>query len=640
MKCPVPSVLRQLVLGLFLVLAVCLAGAVAWAETAVAGKKTDAARPANTELDGTGLIRELGIFRDPAGVMSLAEVRGQSFTPNGNLVIAGFTGASFWVRLTILPAPRGAPTVLVVRPPTFDHITLYAPQEDDPERWVAHDLGGRVPVGTEEWASSLRAFGLAPKPEGTVYYMRLKTTGSFTAYIEAMPKFTAHRQGLMIDFAQITYLTLMLVLMVWSLRMALLTQEKMFWWFAAMQASWVFHNLFLFGYVSLVAPDLPQQAVFLTFRSAVIVVSCIGMAFHRTFLRRFDPHWTLIRLMDAMMLVMVFALVMFWVGDRVTALRINGLCVAVAPFAFVIAAFTARTSVSPGLRAIRVIYLLLSGSLFFWLLTILGLFGFGMFALYGAVIHGTATGVLIATILHMHAQNLLAEAQRAQTVLAGLQERRAIEEEQKHTLMRFIDMLTHETKNAMAVINMSVSAPTIGARQRSRVSEAIRDLNTVIDRCNQSVQLDNVEQSITFVACDPAAILREACSAHPAVERTVVQAPDRLALHSDPVLLRVILSNLIENALKYSPAGSRVDVAMAKAPEGRVEITVENDVGQTGMPDPSRVFERYYRSPRALSQIGSGLGLYLVQGLARILGGGIVYEPDAGRVRFRLWLPC
>lgn len=639
MTSPVPSVLRQLVLGLFLALAVCIAGPAAWAQAAADGTLADR-QPVSAELDGTGLIQELGIFRDATGMMSLAEVRGQSFTPNGNLVIAGFTGASFWVRLTILPAPHGAPTVLVVRPPTFDHITLYAPQEDDPDRWVAHDLGGRVPVGTEEWASSLRAFGLNPKPGGTVYFMRLETTGSFTAYIEAMPKFTAHRQGLMIDFAQITYLTLMLVLMVWSLRMAMLTQEKMFWWFAAMQAAWIFHNLFLFGYVSLVAPDLPQHAVFLTFRSAVIAVSCVGMAFHRTFLRRFDPHWSMVRLMDLLMIIMIGAFVMFWVGDRITALRINGLAVAVAPFAFLATALSARTSVSPGLRAIRVIYSLLFGSLFLWVLTLLGLFGLGMFALYGAVIHGTATGVLIATIMHMHAQNLLSEAQRAKTVLAAMQERRAIEEEQKHTLMRFIDMLTHETKNAMAVINMSVSAPTIGARQRSRVSEAIRDLTTVIDRCNQSVQLDNVEQSITLVACDPALILREACATHPAAERTVVRAPDRLALHSDPVLLRVILSNLIENALKYSPAGSRVDVSMAKAPEGRVEITVENDVGQTGLPDPARVFERYYRSPRALSQIGSGLGLYLVQGLVRILGGGIAYEPDAGRVRFRLWLPC
>ena len=118
------------------------------------------------------------------------------------------------------------------------------------------------------------------------------------------------------------------------------------------------------------------------------------------------------------------------------------------------------------------------------------------------------------------------------------------------------------------------------------------------------------------------------------------EVEDGLYIFGEPGLFTQAVSNLIENALKYSPAGSRVDVALAEAPEGRLEITVENDAGQAGMPDPARVFERYYRSPRALSQIGSGLGLYLVQGLVRILGGGIAYEPQGGRVRFRLWLPC
>ncbi|OYU19969.1 MAG: hypothetical protein CFE34_02490 [Rhodobacteraceae bacterium PARR1] len=631
MKRPVPSPSRQLVLSLLIAFALCIAGAVAWPERAVA----------QTEKTGSAsLIRDVGLLRDPTGTMTLDDVLGHTFKPSGQLIIAGYTGAAFWVRLTVLPAPDDAGTVLILRPPTFDHMTLYAPEADNSGTWATRNLGGAVPVGAEDWASSLRGFTLEPKADGTVYYLRLETTGSFTAYIEALPKFAAHRQGLMIDFAQITYMSLMLVLMLWSLRMAVLTRESLFWWFAALQAGWLFHNTFYFGYISLAVPNLSQETVFLTFRSAVIGASALSIAFHHTLLRRYDPHWASLRLLEAIILTMLVAFVIFWLGDRTRALQINAVGIALSPIAFFVTAFSTRKSASPGLRTMRVIYALLSGALLLWVLTLVGLFQIGTFSLYGTMIHGTATGVLMAAILHLHAKNLLAEAQNAQTALAALQQRRAYEEEQTLTLMRFIDMLTHETKNAMAVINMSVSAPKIGARQRDRIAEAIRDLTTVIDRCNQSVQLDSVEQTIARSTCDPGVILREACAAHPAAERTVLTLPAPVTLHSDPVLLRVILSNLIENALKYSPAGSRVDVALAKVPEGRVEITVENDAGQAGMPDPARVFERYYRSPRALSQIGSGLGLYLVQGLVRILGGGIAYEPDAGRVRFRLWLPC
>lgn len=640
MKRPVPSLLRQLVSGLFLALVLCMALPIVRAGMAFA----EAARPVDV-LSGSGgtdgnLIRDIGLLRDQTGAMTLEDVLDQRFKPSGQLIIAGYTGAAFWVRLTVLPAPQGAGTMLIVRPPTFDRVTLYTPVAGTPDAWVARNLGGTVQVGGEEWTSSLRAFRLDPKPEGTVYYLRLETTGSFSAYIEALPTFAAHRQGLMIDFVQVTYMSMMLVLMLWSLRMAVLTREHLFWWFAALQMGWLFHNAFYFGYISIVAPNLSQQTVFLTYRSAVIGVSALSVAFHRTFLRRFEPHWATVRLLEAMILTMLLAFAVFWLGDRTTALKINAYGVALSPIAFFVTAFTTRKSASPGLRAMRVIYALLSGALLLWVLTLVGLFQIGTFSLYGTMIHGTATGVLMAAILHLHAQNLLAEAQRAQEALVALQQRRASEEEQTRTLMRFIDMLTHEAKNAMAVINMSVSAPRFGTRQRDRVSEAIRDLTTVIDRCNQAVQMDSAEQTITRVPCDPTSILREACAVHPAAARTVLTAPESVTMYSDPVLLRVILSNLIENALKYSPAGSPVDIALAKAPEGRVEITVENDAGQAGMPDPARVFERYYRSPRALSQIGSGLGLYLVQGLVRVLGGGIAYEPQLGRIRFRLWLPC
>ena len=73
---------------------------------------------------------------------------------------------------------------------------------------------------------------------------------------------------------------------------------------------------------------------------------------------------------------------------------------------------------------------------------------------------------------------------------------------------------------------------------------------------------------------------------------------------------------------------------------GQQVIWFENKEGPAGLPDSAHVFERYYRSKRAMSQIGSGLGLYLMQGLVRNLGGSISYEPKEGRARFRLWLPC
>lgn len=65
-------------------------------------------------------------------------------------------------------------------------------------------------------------------------------------------------------------------------------------------------------------------------------------------------------------------------------------------------------------------------------------------------------------------------------------------------------------------------------------------------------------------------------------------------------------------------------------------VVVTNAVGRSGLPDPERVFEKYYRSPKASYRSGSGLGLYLVLGLVQEMGGNLRYEPQDEIARFIL----
>lgn len=100
----------------------------------------------------------------------------------------------------------------------------------------------------------------------------------------------------------------------------------------------------------------------------------------------------------------------------------------------------------------------------------------------------------------------------------------------------------------------------------------------------------------------------------------------------DAVLLRVILINLLDNALKYSPPGSSVTLtvdAPALAGTAGPLLTISNWPGRAGRPDPKRVFSKYYRSDGARHTTGSGQGTYLVAGLARLLG--LMVECDPGR---------
>jgi signal transduction histidine kinase len=112
-----------------------------------------------------------------------------------------------------------------------------------------------------------------------------------------------------------------------------------------------------------------------------------------------------------------------------------------------------------------------------------------------------------------------------------------------------------------------------------------------------------------------------------------LQAPaDRpLAVPGDPDDLRIVVSNLLDNAVKYSGDNLRITVSVAAPTPGTVWLRVE-DRG-IGIPRPQlrRIFRRFYRVPmRGRQQVkGTGLGLYIVRAITRAHGGR-VFAHSAG----------
>jgi signal transduction histidine kinase len=70
-----------------------------------------------------------------------------------------------------------------------------------------------------------------------------------------------------------------------------------------------------------------------------------------------------------------------------------------------------------------------------------------------------------------------------------------------------------------------------------------------------------------------------------------------------------------------------------------VALKVTNEVGPTGLPDPAQLFRKYYRSPNAHRQTGSGLGLYLSRSIIQMHSGDIQYTCNPHSVCFRITLP-
>jgi two-component system OmpR family sensor kinase len=88
-------------------------------------------------------------------------------------------------------------------------------------------------------------------------------------------------------------------------------------------------------------------------------------------------------------------------------------------------------------------------------------------------------------------------------------------------------------------------------------------------------------------------------------------------VRGDPQALRALVSNLVDNALRYTPAGGRVDVGLAAAPDGSATLSVRDTGPGIAPGDRARIFDRFYRGQNATgSAPGSGLGLAIVKSVA------------------------
>lgn len=111
-------------------------------------------------------------------------------------------------------------------------------------------------------------------------------------------------------------------------------------------------------------------------------------------------------------------------------------------------------------------------------------------------------------------------------------------------------------------------------------------------------------------------------------------------VRGDTDALRILLTNLIDNALAYIPRGSRVDVQVRQATDGRaVELLVSDNGPGIPAAERGRVFDRFYRVPEAPTG-GSGLGLAIVAEIAQSHGARVSLEDAGPGLRVRVTFPA
>ena len=167
------------------------------------------------------------------------------------------------------------------------------------------------------------------------------------------------------------------------------------------------------------------------------------------------------------------------------------------------------------------------------------------------------------------------------------------------------------------------------AEEASRLSEIVNDLLL-------ASQLDSGKLRINIEQCDPLEIAQlevETARVHaPGGVELVLKSPQSLpAVAADAGQLRQVISNLIDNAIKYSPDGGKVLVALEER-DHHVRFAISDSGLGIPAPEQRRIFEKFYRlDPDMTRGIGgTGLGLYICRELVRRVNGRIWVESERG----------
>jgi two-component system sensor histidine kinase QseC len=216
---------------------------------------------------------------------------------------------------------------------------------------------------------------------------------------------------------------------------------------------------------------------------------------------------------------------------------------------------------------------------------------------------------------------------------------------------RFTANAAHELRTPLAALKAQAQVAQRAASDAER-RHALEQIVRGTDRASRLI-----EQMLTLARLDPESVpvqYRPVDLAALAVEVVGELAPQALArridlalaeapramVTGDAALLAVMLRNLTDNAIRYTPEAGHVEVALHPFAQA-VELTVTDSGPGIPAAERERIFERFYRLADVGRATGSGLGLSIARRIADLHGGSIALEDAPGRgLRVRVRLPA
>jgi heavy metal sensor kinase len=204
------------------------------------------------------------------------------------------------------------------------------------------------------------------------------------------------------------------------------------------------------------------------------------------------------------------------------------------------------------------------------------------------------------------------------------------------------DNIAHDLKSPITRIRgLSEVSMTTGASEKdyeNLAASTIEECDRLLDMINTMLVISKTEAGVNkldAVEMDIGAMVRDACNLFqaPAEDKGIrlsCDADGHFKIYGDHRLIQRMIANLLDNAIKYTPAGGRVDLTVHADEHDFVSLSVTDSGIGISDTDCTRIFERFYRCDPSRSEAGIGLGLSFARAIARAHGGDITVTSEVG----------
>ena len=607
---------------------------------------------------------------DPTGLLTVDDVLTQQdagirwHTMEHNLN-AGYNSPVVWLRFKVpQPTSGNEPVWLLGDPPFLDSVVLY--QEDEATGvWLAQRSGDHVPA---RFKPALRQH-LFKLETGKWALLRIQTTSAMQFWGDIFP--TSQTLGAQLAANEITMglyfgATTALLLAIWAAAGIFRTYNL--YALAALGTFSAIHVFNVRGYANLWIPES-----WTVWSSHAVGIGAFGMAATvawqiREQLTRDTQYLRTDRALLVLIAINVLGIVSVPLGFYGTVAWVN---LASLVGSDIVAATLCLIAIRKRQRRTQHALLLtaylahLVGSmpttavlmgLIHWKLDITSIWQFQTFIFTALIAGAVFVGLVlrfrqsekskdkaIASLAKSeHELEDKIEQRTRELSLAQIRLKHALESERELRCeqRQFFQMISHEFRTPLAVVDSAaaeqqsfpsseLSTQTDRAKQ---IRRACRRLSSLVDSCLISERLDSAGFALHVAPANVLAMLEHAAqlvhwSPRHRLHLFMESAPTEWVC--DETLVRIALSNLVDNAVKHASEGE-IFVAARKNEAGLLEISVADEGSGMSLEVMSRIFQQFEQGNRTDQNKGFGLGLWVSRRVARLHGGDVTVESQQG----------